>query len=145
MKIVYLLFFILITGCMTGSIVYEPEGPYKVTKVLDGDTLDVNNGERIRLIGINTPEKNECYYKEATEELKKLTEGKVILLEIDNADKDKYGRLLRVVYVKGINVNSHMIEKGFARVFDEFPSLDYNSLKQLEKIAKEKNLGLWNC
>lgn len=130
---------------MTGSTVYEPEGPYKVTKVLDGDTLDVNNGERIRLIGINTPEKNECYYKEATEELKKLTEGKVILLEIDNADKDKYGRLLRVVYVKGINVNSHMIEKGFARVFDEFPSLDYNSLKQLEKIAKEKNLGLWNC
>src|SRR3989344_4750009 len=98
------LFIILISGCgITGSTTKEiilkdiitKEGPFNVTNVVDGDTLDIENFGRIRLSGINTPETGECYYQEAKNKLKELTFGKEVTVESDKEDIDKYSRLLR--------------------------------------------------
>jgi micrococcal nuclease len=146
----------LVSGCsITGFVISEPqlEGSFLVTKVVDGDTLDLENGERIRFSGINTPESGECYYQEAKEKLKSLVGGKEVLLEKDKSDTGKYGRKLRYVYVnesegKGlVFVNGVLVERGYAKVYDKYKleTKRYSQLKKLEKKAIEKNLGVWDC
>jgi micrococcal nuclease len=123
------------------------EGPFNVTYVVDGDTLDIQTGERVRLSGINTPESGECYYLEAKEELKKLTMGKQVLLENDVESAGKYGRRLAYIHVDQIFVNGILVEKGFAKVYDKYNSTTrkYKELKELEKQAIKANLGVWAC
>lgn len=86
-----------------------------VTKFVDGDTIDVSTGETVRFIGIDTPERGQCGYKDATAALKKLVDGKPVVLAggaRDNADR--YGRILRYVSVDGKDVGLEMIEGGWA-------------------------------
>lgn len=147
LKVVFLILF-FISGCTTGEVVKEEfEGPYLVTHVVDGDTLDINISERIRFSGINTPERGECYYKESKDKLFELTYGKDVFLEKDRSDRGKYGRLLRYVYVNNINVNKLLVEEGYARVYDKYKydTKRYDELKEVEKIAIENNLGVWSC
>lgn len=151
-KIIFLVFILIfISGCYTGNVTYENklelEGPFKVTNVVDGDTLDLNSSVRVRLSGINTPETAECYYQEAKDKLKELTLNKVVYLEKDITNKDKYDRLLRYVYVDSKFVNSILVEGGFARVFDKYKedTKRYSELKLIEARAIENSLGLWAC
>ena len=78
---------------------------------MDGDTIELSNGEKVRYIGINTPETKdprkivECFGKESYEYNKKLVEGKEVALEKDVSDKDKYGRLLRYVWIEEKMIN----------------------------------------
>ena len=134
-----ILLLILISGC--SSI----EGPFLVENVVDGDTLDVH--ERVRLSGINTPERGECYYKEATERLEELVLGKEVFLERDRSNRGNYGRLLRYIYVDDILVNKVLVEEGYAKVYDKYKddTKRYKELKLSESIAKANNLGVWNC
>ena len=109
MKWVIFLALILISGCsITGNVTKEPvlDGPYKVLKVVDGDTLDLNNSFRIRMSGINTPETGECYYQEAKNKLTLLVLNKDVFIEKDISDKDKYGRYLRYIYYNNTLINS---------------------------------------
>ncbi len=150
MKLYWLLFLILITGCTTGNVVSDTvvkEGPFKVINVVDGDTLDLSNSERVRLSGINAPETAECYYEEATEELESLVLGKEVYLESDLSDKGKYGRLLRYIYLEDLMINGYLVENGFVKVYDkyDYDTRRYKELKILEGVAKEKNLGVWTC
>lgn len=133
---------ILINGCNNSL-----EGPFKVTKVVDGDTLDLNNSQRIRFSGINTPETGECYYQEAKDKLTELVLGKDVFLEKDKSNVGKYGRLLRYVYVDATLVNAYLIENGYAKAFDKYKedTKRYEELKALENIAKSNKLGLWGC
>jgi len=135
-----LILLLLLTSC---SI---QDGPYLVTNVVDGDTLDVDIG-RIRMSGINTPETGECYYQEARDALGNLTLGKEVYLEEDYDNYDKYGRLLRYVYVDNISVNAFLVENGYARVFDKYnlTTKRYEEYKLLEAVAQENQLGIWNC
>lgn len=71
-----------------------------VTRIIDGDTFELSSGEIIRLLCINTPEKNNNGYEEAKIFLSNLILGKQVILEKGNQDKDKYGRLLRFAYLK---------------------------------------------
>jgi micrococcal nuclease len=130
---------LLLCGCAS------VEGPYTVTNVVDGDTLDVY--ERVRLSGINTPETGECYYQEAKDRLGDLVLGKEVYLESDVSDRGKYGRLLRYVYVSGENVNLLLVEEGYAKVHDKYASDTkmYLELKALESVAIENELGVWGC
>ena len=146
--IIVLILLIFINGCITGNFVSEEkEGPFKVTNVVDGDTLDLNNSERIRLSGINTPETGECYYQEAKERLEELVLNKDVTLEKDISDAGKYGRLLRYIYVNNLFVNSLLVEEGYARVYDKYKddTKKYGELKDVEIIAKNNNLGIWGC
>lgn len=146
-KIILLVLF-FISGCVSGEVVKEElEGPYLVTYIVDGDTLDINISERVRLSGINTPERGECYYKEAKDKLYELTFNKDVFLEKDRSDRGNYGRLLRYIYIDNINVNKLLVEEGYAKVYDKY-SYDtkrYDELKEVEKKAIENNLGVWAC
>ncbi|MEM5811419.1 MAG: thermonuclease family protein [Candidatus Aenigmatarchaeota archaeon] len=117
---------------------------FKVIKVIDGDTIVLENGEKVRLIGIDTPEIGEKCYLEAKNFLQKLIENKTIYLEIDGLNKDKYGRLLRHVYLNGSYVNLLMIKEGLAFYFP-YKSKYSNILFKEEEMARKNKIGcLWN-
>ena len=91
--------------------------------VVDGDTIDVDNVGRIRFVGINTPERNQQGYQEAKDFVKKACLGKKVYLDIDDTKHyDKYGRVLAVVYVNGININAALLKGGYAEVMYIPPS-----------------------
>ena len=104
-----------------------------VERVIDGDTVLLKNGERVRLIGIDTPEKGQKCFEEAKNRLQQLVSGKQVLLLRDFSHRDKYGRLVRYVFVDGIFVNLVLVEEGLALAF-EFGA--DNSLAHVFKSAE---------
>ena len=149
-KIILLTLLLYISGCsITGNVIREPklDGPYLVTKVVDGDTADLEGLGRVRFSGINTPEKSDCYYKEAKEKLTELILNKEVYAEKDRSDKDKYDRYLRYIYVNNTLVNGVLVEEGYAVVFDKYKKDTgrYEQLKKLEEIAVENKMGVWGC
>jgi|GEM_PF-2162384 len=125
-------------------------GIYMVTRIVDGDTLDVKiNGkiERIRLIGINAPELSKCFGLQASNKAKELLTGKNVLLESDESqgDKDKYGRLLRYVFFEdGTNFNKLMVSEGYAREYTyHLPYKYQQEFRQAQKKAMKAKKGLW--
>ncbi|MEM7824738.1 MAG: thermonuclease family protein, partial [Candidatus Aenigmatarchaeota archaeon] len=128
-------FFVLILGLIflvslssfTGYIVLVkiPEKTFNVTKVLDGDTIEIETGEKVRLLGINAPEINEHYYQEAKDRLAELVNGKLVKLEAGREDKDIYGRLLRYVFVDDVFVNLQLLREGYATVYITNPEEKY--------------------
>ena len=85
-----------------------------MTGVIDGDTLELGNGETVRLVGIDTPERGQCGYEAASDNLVGLVQGKVIRLMISDEDTDRYGRLLRYVNVGAMDAGLRQIREGFA-------------------------------
>lgn len=118
-----------------------------VVGVVDGDTLRVSIGgtvEKLRLIGINTPESGECYADEATVRMIGLVDGQTAQLVSDVSNRDQYGRLLRYVYVDGVFVNEVMVREGFAiarRYEPDTAMADLLDAAQAEALAKR--VGLW--
>lgn len=118
---------------------------FAVERVIDGDTLVIEGGEKIRFIGIDTPERGKFYYKEATNYLKELVGDKKIRLEKDISERDRWGRLLRHVYVDNVWINAKMIEDGYARFVTFPPDISHvDKFKELEKLAKKNKRGLWS-
>lgn len=127
----------------------------KVTRVVDGDTIDVEiNGkiERVRYIGIDTPETVDprkpvqCFGVEASKKNKELVEGKMVRLEKDITDRDKYSRLLRYVWVNDALVNLVLVTQGFAKSYSYPPDVAYQDIFVIgEKKAREDKLGLWSA
>lgn len=131
---------------------------YTVTHVVDGDTIDVLiNGkeERLRLIGIDTPETVhpnkpvECYGPEASAKMKELVLGKEIILEDDpsQGERDKYDRLLRYIHLQdGTNIIEKMIREGYAYEYTYSSEYKYQELfQEAEEASKSEKLGVWNC
>ena len=122
----------------------QHEKTFNVTKVIDGDTVEIETGEKIRLLGINAPEENEHYYKEAKDRLVKLVEGKLVKLEGVSEDKDRYGRLLRYIFIDDTSVNLQIVKEGYATVYIINPDEKYYlEFKKGEKEARDNKLGLW--
>lgn len=126
----------------------------RVSRVIDGDTIELEGGERVRYIGINSPELRDkrervaCFAAKAREANKILVEGKEVRLQKDVSERDKYGRLLRYVFVGDIFVNFEMVRQGFAYSATYPPDVKYQSqFLQVRKKAKEIKTGLWgsNC
>lgn len=118
-----------------------------VTEVLDGDTIHVglSDGDwSVRLIGINTPETGQYYFEEAKDKTEELVGGKAVLLQKDVSETDKYGRLLRYVYLGDLFVNAEMVKEGYAQAATYPPDVKYADLfVSLEREARENGLGLW--
>jgi len=115
-----------------------------VVSVIDGDTIELQDGRRVRYLGIDTPEAGEPYYSEATARNRELVEGKVVYLEKGKRDRDEYERLLRYVYVDGVFVNAELVAQGYAMAYIFDPDERYSQvLVQLEQYAKLKKRGLW--
>ncbi|MDO9509983.1 MAG: thermonuclease family protein [Candidatus Magasanikbacteria bacterium] len=123
---------------------------FLVTRVVDGDTIELENGQKVRYIGMDTPEtvdpreEVQCFGKEASDKNKEMVEGKMVRMESDVTDKDKYGRLLRYVYVGDVFVNLELVKEGYAKIYT-FPSdVKYQKLfLEAQQEAKENKLGLW--
>ena len=117
-----------------------------VTSVIDGDTVELEDGRHVRYLGIDTPELGEPYADEATARNKELVEGKTIELQRGDRDQDEYGRLLRYVYVDGVFVNAELIAQGYAKAYIFDPDERYSQvLVQLEQYAKMRQRGLWGA
>lgn len=136
----------------------QPNQPqlYKIIKVIDGDTVNVEvNGkeESVRLIGIDSPETKDprkpvqCFGNEASIKLSGILNGKQVELVSDETqdDKDQYGRLLRYILTEdGTNINKFMVEEGYAFEYTyNVPYKYMEEFKQAESLAREKQLGLW--
>ncbi|KRA31233.1 MULTISPECIES: thermonuclease family protein [unclassified Nocardioides] len=87
---------------------------FVVTHVVDGDTVDLSNGETVRLVGIDTPERGECGYDEARAALVDLVEDERITLGASDEDRDRYDRLLRYVDVGRVDAGLQLIKQGLA-------------------------------
>jgi micrococcal nuclease len=135
-----------------------------VVRAVDGDTLQLESGERLRLIGIDTPEMHESdklsrdsqrsrqdiqaikdLGRRAYEFTKKLVEGKRVSLEFDAEKYDRYGRLLAYVYLKdGTFVNAKIIEEGYASLMTIPPNVKYaDTFLNLYQEARRSQRGLW--
>jgi len=121
-----------------------------VKRVVDGDTIELETGQKVRYIGIDTPETvdprttTQCFGKEATAKNRELVEGKKVRLEKDVSETDKYGRLLRYVYVDEIFVNETLVREGYAFSSTYPPDVKYQDLFiEAERAAREANVGLW--
>ena len=152
LKSKYLIGLIILIGIGIGVVIgygvwHADRNAYEqalVVSVIDGDTVELADGRRVRYLGIDTPEPGEYYAENATARNKELVEGKTIELQRGNRDQDEYGRLLRYVYVDGVFVNAELIAGGYAEAYI-FDTDDRHSqvLVQLEQYARLRDLGLW--
>jgi micrococcal nuclease len=158
-----LAFFLLIAHAFAQDIVRQNENPkntvnYKnilVSRVIDGDTVELENGERVRLIGIDTPElyderKPVMYFaQEASKFTKQMAEGKMVRLEFDENNeylghKDKYGRTLAYIYLEdGTFLNAEIIKQGYGFAYTKFLFKYMEEFRKYQQEAMENEKGLW--
>ncbi|MGH8067224.1 MAG: thermonuclease family protein [Candidatus Entotheonellia bacterium] len=125
-------------------------GPAKVVAVLDGDTIVISGGDKVRYAGLNTPETHhpdklpEYCGQQAFEANRRLVAGKTVRLEFDERHRDKYGRLLAYVYVDSLLVNAELIRQGYAQVSTYKENQRYHAeFERLQQHAIAARRGLW--
>ena len=126
-----------------------------VVEVVDGDTIKVNLGGgfyTVRYIGVDTPETKhptvgvECYGREASAANQQLVGGKTVLLEKDVSETDRYGRLLRYVWLEGELVNERLVRQGYAVSSTYPPDVKYQErFLAAQREAREADRGLWDA
>jgi len=128
----------------------------QVTRVVDGDTIVLSPNDKVRLIGVDTPETVhpkkmvECYGKEAKEFTRSTVAGQKIRLVLDDANagrrhKDRYGRTLGYVYLQdGRMLNAELVRRGFAHAYTRFPFRYLVGFRRLEQEARARGAGLWS-
>lgn len=137
------------------SVPGVPSGPTGSTEiatdplVIDGDTIMVvlgSRAERIRYVGMDTPEVGNCYYREASERNRQLVAGRTIQLERDTSNTDRYGRLLRHVWLDQGLVGWILVREGYARVLTISPDTRYRRyFEESERLAQAEGRGLWSA
>ncbi len=129
---------------LLSSACHQPSDMALVTEVIDGDTIVIDGGYHVRYIGIDAPESGELYYLEAKQANEELVAGKKVRLESDISDRDRYGRLLRYVYVDDKFVNAEMISRGCAWAIAYPPDVKYQVyLEAMEGEARQTKRGFW--
>ncbi len=130
-----------------------PGEPRLVERAVDGDTLLLEGGERVRLIGVDTPESVdprrpvERYGKRAAEFTKGLVEGRRVRLESDRGTlaRDRYGRTLAYVYLPdGRMLNLELLREGYAVAYTRFPFVRMAEFRSAEREARARGKGLWS-
>lgn len=139
---------LIIVSLFISNIVHGKE--YVVRKVIDGNTIQLDTGEVVKYIGIETPELNlkeggsEFFAKQASRYNQKLVFMKKVRLEFDKEREDSDGRMLAYVFVKKLFVNAELIKLGYARTHTIPPNDKYKDIfLDYEKKAKQSEKGLW--
>ncbi len=112
-----------------------------VIRIIDGDTIELQNFGKVRLLGINTPEKNMLNYELGLNYLEKTILNKTI--QLDSSNTDKYGRKLGYIFFDDVNINEELVSKGYAHTYYYDKDKYYNSLMKAEEKARTQNLGIW--
>jgi micrococcal nuclease len=144
---------VIIVSCALFALSYRYAGRTDlryVKRAIDGDTILLANGDRVRYIGINTPETKhpykpvEYFGKEASDYNKRLVESKWVRLEYDVERRDRYGRLLAYVFLDDLFINAKMVKEGYAQVYTVPPNVKHQELfLKLQREARENGRGLW--
>ncbi len=139
--LITLIAFLFTEADITGLLQSEAD----VQKVTDGDTIVLQNGDRVRLLSIDTPERGQAFYTESKMFLQQLVGGRKVRLEAGIENKDKYGRLLRYVFVDGKLANLEIVREGYAKalIFNEDEKYA-DAVRKAEEKAREKGKGIWS-
>jgi micrococcal nuclease len=128
----------------------SPAARSVVARVVDGDTIVLRGGERVRLIGVDTPEMNDprpdvrALAVAAAAFVRATAERKAVRLEYDWERRDRYGRTLAYVYLEdGTFLNAEIIRQGYGFAYTRFPFRHLEEFRKLEREAREAGRGLW--
>lgn len=119
----------------------------KVKRVIDGDTIELVNGQIVRYLGVNAPNTDEPFEEEATEANAKLVSGKTVTLEYDTYTSDRFDRVLAYAIIGGKNVSVELTKKGLVKVtiYQDRRKLKYqNELLKAQEEAKQNKRGIWS-
>lgn len=129
-----------------------PPGFRACTRVIDGDTIVLDGGERVRLIGVQAPERNDPrpevrrMAEQAGEFTRRLCEGRAVRLEYDFQPQDRYGRTLAYIYLEdGTLVNAELIRQGYANAYTRFPFRYLEDFRAHQQEARAAGRGLWRA
>lgn len=139
-----IIFVVIVSVCVLYEEMTPPqEIQGKILKVYDGDTITILNNDneklRIRLFGLDAPESNQSFGNISTQNLQVLCPVDT-LANIKIKDKDKYGRIVGIVFCDGVNANANQVKNGFAWAYSEY-AYRYIPLEMLARIQKK---GLWS-
>jgi micrococcal nuclease len=126
-----------------------PADRFRITRVIDGDTVELTGGDRLRLLAIDTPEKGEPFHDAAMACLASVTRNRGIQVEYDRQRRDRYGRMLGFVYVEDtMLVNRVLVDSGLAYVYffkdDDLSRKEYRQLLEAQRRAMGRRSGLWS-
>ena len=136
---------------------------YKVIRIVDGDTIQLNDGQVVRLIGVDTPEHHhskklrrdaersqrdietiQALGKQSTEFTRQLVLGKKVRIEYDKQRTDRYGRTLGYLFLPdGTFVNEEIIKQGYGSAYTKYPFKYMEQFRAAERNARDKKRGLW--
>jgi micrococcal nuclease len=127
-----------------------PQELYRVTRIIDGDTLGINyhgQQERIRHLRINTPERKRPGFQEATDAITSLIGGRAVRLEFEEPrrlERGFYGRILAYIFVDDTNINVEMVRAGWSRFWTKYGAGKYaDEFQRAENEARELKRGMW--
>ncbi|MEH6388775.1 MULTISPECIES: thermonuclease family protein [Pseudomonas] len=127
-----------------------PSEPVSVRHVIDGDTLELRDGRRLRLIGINTPEigrrgeASEPFAQAARRRLQQLTDARELLLSVGDEPRDHYGRTLGHLFAAGANVEAQLLREGLGYALAVPPNVELVDCHAVaERVARQGSLGVW--
>ena len=115
-----------------------------IAHVVDGDSIELADGRRVRYLGINTPEHGQPFFEEATAANRRLTEGQTAWMVLDTQQTDRYGRILAYLWVGDRFINLELVGQGYANAYTAPPNVRYSEeILAAEKKARKAQVGLW--
>ena len=126
----------------------SPAERFVVVKIIDGDTVELKGGDKLRLLAVDTPEKGELFYDEACQLLAELTLEKEAVIQYASRRRDKYGRLLGYLYIDGAFINEIILKRGMGNLYlfkdNKLGSPEINTMLSAQKAAIGDKIGLWS-
>lgn len=116
-----------------------------VVRIIDGDTVELDSGDTVRISGIDTPERGECHFDTASARMGELVLGKTVTLTRDREDTDRYDRILRYVDVDGTDAGITLIEEGLAKArYDSRDGYGFHT-REPDYISADDGAPLQTC
>ncbi|MEE8576648.1 MAG: thermonuclease family protein [candidate division Zixibacteria bacterium] len=126
----------------------KPSDRFTVVAIIDGDTVELTGGDRLRLLCIDTPEEGEPYYEEAKSFLVQTVLGKQARIEFAAVRRDRYGRLLGYLYIDSLLINEEIVERGLGNVYlfrdTDMGRIETLRILQAQRQAMSERLGIWS-
>jgi len=142
-RLIYLSFVLALV--LLVYLFYAPSKQVGIKEVIDGDTIELESGERVRYIGIDTPEKDQPFFGEATRANRELLKKGKYSLEYDNDREDDWGRTLAYVWIDTLMVNAELVREGLASVYLISPNYKHKEeLIAFQNQARAKRSGIWS-
>ncbi|VAW38451.1 hypothetical protein MNBD_DELTA02-371 [hydrothermal vent metagenome] len=148
--VVFFIFFI-VAGVLAESVFAAADNKalsLRVVRVVDGDTIWTEGGEKVRYIGIDTPERGEPFYEQARLKNLELVGGRLVEVVVcKDEPRDRYGRLLAWIYADGVDVAEEILRAGLARrlMIPPCGRINAGRYRAVERDARRRGVGLWGA